>query len=128
MRIIGGGDAVTHGDGDRVRRLRRLAGHDPRRGGVLVAGVFETAVGDQHDPAEIHLVALGLGASMAARGAVFVDVCLVAAVGARTFQGSCRPGDGDPANRPHNAPQLSQNRSAGTTPHRTAGTSPPHRS
>ena len=75
---------------DGNRHCRRLlpdtAGHDPCCGRVLVAGVFETAVGDEHDPVEIHLVARRLGAPIAALGAVVVDVYLVAAVGTRSFQ------------------------------------------
>ena len=97
MRITGGGDPVTHGNGDRVRPLGDAAGHDPGCGGVLVAGVFETAVGDQHDPAEICLVAIGLGAPVAADGAVSVGVGLVAAVGARPFHGPSGPRYGDAA-------------------------------
>ena len=58
----------SHAAGRRRRRRRS------RCGGVLVAGVFETAVGDQHDAAEIGLVAIGLGAPVAAHGAVLVDV------------------------------------------------------
>ena len=90
MCITGGGDPVTHGNGDRVRPLGDTADHDPGCGGVLVAGVFETAVGDQRDPAEICLVAIGLGAPVAADGAVSVGVGLVAAVGAWPFLGPSR--------------------------------------
>ena len=81
--IIGGGDPVAHDDGDRVRSLGVISHQDPGRGGILVARVFDTAVGDQHEPGEIRLVAIGLRAAVAADGAVLVKLGLVAAVGAR---------------------------------------------
>ena len=73
------------------------AGDDPCCGRVLVAGVFETAVGDRARSVEIHLVASGLGAPIAAFGAVVVDVCLVAAVGYTELPVHLRPGNGDSA-------------------------------
>src|SRR6185369_4863806 len=80
--VTRGGDPVTHGNGDRVWRLAHAAGDDPGRGGVLVADVLQTAVADQHDSAQVGLVAVGCFAPVAAHRAVIVDVALVAAVGA----------------------------------------------
>ena len=45
-------DPVADGDGDGVARC---AGDQPGSGGVLIARVFESAIGDQHDAAEIGL-------------------------------------------------------------------------
>ena len=67
LRIAGGRHAVAHGNGDGVRPAGVAVDHHARRGGVLVAGVFDSAVGDHHDPAEIRLVAVGFGAPMTAR-------------------------------------------------------------
>ena len=109
MRIAGGGDAVTYGSRDRMRSVGAGAGHDPGGGGVLVAGVFAAAVGDQGDAAQLALVAIGLGASLAACGAVSIGVCRIAAVGARTVPGGSGAWDGDPFDpRQHCAAALTE--------------------
>ena len=99
MRSFRGGNPVTDGNGDGVRPLLYVALDDSRCGGVLVAGVLETAIADQHDPGEIHLIAIGLGAPVSACGTVVVDVRLVAAVRARSGETLHGPRDGDSANR-----------------------------
>ena len=129
MRITGGGDPVAHGDGDRVRPLGVAADHDPGRGGVLVAGVFDTAVGDQHDPAEICLVAIGLGAPMAADGAVLVDVgrrCRSRSTAPpRTVPAAVWRLGGSPTTRRRSSHRTGRR---AERPLRTAGTSPADRS
>ncbi len=47
---------------------------DSRCGGVLVARVFESAIGDEHDGVEMCLVAIRFRAPLTAYGAVLVDV------------------------------------------------------
>jgi hypothetical protein len=59
------------------------ATHDSGRRGVLIAGVFDSAVGDQRDRADVCLVAVGLGAPVTADVAVVVGEGGVSAVGAR---------------------------------------------
>ena len=59
--------------------------------------MFKPAVGDQHDPPDLRLIAIGLGAPVAADGAVFVNVGVVAAVGAWPAQVPSSPRYGDTA-------------------------------
>jgi hypothetical protein len=75
-----------------VGPLAVAARHDPGCGGVLIVDVSETAVADQHDPGDFHLVAIGLGAPITANGAVLAVMGLAAAVGAGLF----RPLGGSP--------------------------------
>src|SRR4029077_18254591 len=65
--------------------------------GILVAGVLKAAIGDQHDLTDLRLIAIGLGAPVAADGAVFVNVGVVAAVGAWPVHVPSRPRYGDTA-------------------------------
>ena len=57
--------------------------------------MFETTVGDQCDPAELCLIAIGLGSPVAAAGAVPGGVGFVTTVGARPVRALMGPGDRD---------------------------------
>ena len=81
MGRVGTGHPVAYRDDDGIWPLTQ----NPGRGGVFVASVFDTAIGDQRDCAQSCLVAIRRRASVAADGAVLVKGGLVAAVGARSL-------------------------------------------